>query len=103
MRYLPKTFGLDGKIGGFEAVPGLGVETCLLVGTLLAAPKATEAMVEAVFEAEARKSSPMLFRLGLPGQLTSIKGSLMGTLELLDVVEDGGETREPASYNLWQP
>lgn len=72
---LPITFGLVGKIGGFEAVPGLGVDTCLVLGKLGLAI-----------------SSPKLLRLGRPGQLASMNGSLIGTLELVDAEEEGGET-----------
>lgn len=66
-------------MGGFEAVPGLGVETCrVLVAFLLLS-----------------MDSPKLLRLGLPGQLESINGSLIGTLleATEEAIEDGGETR----------
>ena len=64
------TFGLVGKMGGFEAVPGLGVETCRLLILLLLL------IVLLV------SGSPKLFLFGLPGQLISMKGSLIGTFEL---------------------
>ena len=68
MSSLPlRTLGLVGNMGGLFA-PGLGVLTAAL-----------------------GLWSPKLLRLGRPGQLTSIKGSDIGT-ELLEAVEDGGET-----------
>ena len=33
--FLPMILGLVGKMGGFEAVPGLGVETCRCLLELL--------------------------------------------------------------------
>ena len=73
---LPMTLGLVGKIGGLEAVPGLGVDTCLcLLGLLL-----LFATVVVVFLLVS--GSPKLFRFGLPGQLMSMNGSLIGTFEL---------------------
>ena len=70
------TLGLVGKIGGLEAVPGLGVDTCLcLLGLLL-----LFATLVVVFLLVS--GSPKLFRFGLPGQLMSMNGSLIGTFEL---------------------
>ncbi len=82
---LCKTLGLVGKIGGFEAVPGLGVETCLDFVSL----RLTTFLL----------SSPKLLRFGLPGQFRSMNGSLIGTPMLLEDAEaalEGGDTRDEA-------
>ena len=72
---LPMTLGLVGKMGGFEAVPGLGVDTCLcLFGLLL--------LFATVLLLLLLSGSPKLFRFGLPGQFMSMNGSLIGTFEL---------------------
>jgi hypothetical protein len=84
--------GLVGKMGGFEAVPGLGVETC-------------RCLLELLLLLLLLSGSPKLFLFGLPGQFMSIKGSLIGTLELLEAVDEGGETLEAAlsEFNLRPP
>jgi hypothetical protein len=90
--------GLVGKMGGFEAVPGLGVETCRCLLELLL-------LLFATVELLLLSGSPKLFLFGLPGQFMSIKGSLIGTLELLEAVDEGGETLEAAlsEFNLRPP
>lgn len=74
------TFGLVGKIGGFEAM--VGGETCLFFSGL----------------AKMELSTLRLLLFGLPGQLRSINGSDIGT-ELFEAVEDGGEARLSTDEN----
>ena len=73
--FLPMILGLVGKMGGFEAVPGLGVETCRCLLELLL-------LLFAMVELLLLSGSPKLFLFGRPGQFISMKGSLIGTLEL---------------------